>query len=239
VTVAAVALAATPESALADADGLAAVRRIADVAWSGGAVPIVVVAGDPDGRLAAALTGAPVTLAEPAPNDRGPVGQIVRGIELATSRVVETDAVLVWPARIAWVGPETVTSLIEAHGVHTAAVLRPAYDGERGWPALVPVEHLARLRSVSADRMPDDVLADLIGAGIAELVLELGDPGATHDISHPRSGLPAYVGPTEPPAGHVHEWGSAAADVSDEAPLEGPALAPFDQAADEDPDPPG
>ena len=48
-TVAAVILAACPESALADADGLSAVRRIADAAWSGGATPVVVVSSDPDG----------------------------------------------------------------------------------------------------------------------------------------------------------------------------------------------
>jgi hypothetical protein len=239
VTVAAVALAATPRSALADADGLAAVRRIADVAWSGGAVPIIVVADDPDGAVATALAGAPVTLAEPAPKERGPAGQIVRGIEVAMSRVLETDAVLVWPARMAWVGPETVTSLIETHGVNPSAILRPAYDGDRGWPALVPVEHLALLRSVGVDRMPDDVLADVVGAGAPETLLDLGDPGVTHDVSESRSSLPAYVGPTEPAAGHVHEWGAAAADAADDAPLEGPALAPYGQAAAEDPDQPG
>jgi CTP:molybdopterin cytidylyltransferase MocA len=239
VTVAAVALAATTQSALADADGLAAVRRIADVAWSGGAVPIIVVADDPEGRVAAALSGAPVTLAEPGPTQGGPVAQIVRGIELTMDRVVETDGALVWPARIAWVGPETVTSLIEAHGVNPSAILRPAFEGERGWPALVPVEHLARIRSVAPDRMPDDVLADVIAAGVPELLLELGDPGTTHDVSHARASLPPYVGPAEPAGGHVHEWGSVAASVSDEAPLEGPALAPYGQAAAEDPDQPG
>jgi CTP:molybdopterin cytidylyltransferase MocA len=239
VTVAAVALAATPKSALADADGLAAVRRIADVAWSGGAVPIIIVADDPDGGVAAALAGAPVTLAEPAPKERGPAGQIARGIELAIERVVETDAALVWPARIAWVGPETVTSLIEAHGVNPTAILRPAYDGEPGWPALVPVAHLSLLESVARDRMPDDVLADVIHSGAAEWLLELGDPGVIHDVSEPRSSLPPYVGPTEPAGGHVHEWGAAAADVSDETPLEGPALAPYGQAVGEDPDEPG
>ena len=35
--------------ALADATGRAAVRRIVDSAWAGGAIPIIVVAADPDG----------------------------------------------------------------------------------------------------------------------------------------------------------------------------------------------
>jgi hypothetical protein len=82
-TVAAVILAASPDSALADADGLPGVRRIADAAWSGGATPIVVVSFDPDGMVAAALAGAPVTLAEPAPADGGPAAQMARGADVA------------------------------------------------------------------------------------------------------------------------------------------------------------
>ena len=238
-TVAAVVLAASPESALADADGLPTVRRIADVAWSGGAVPIVVVAHDPTGAVAAALAGAPVTLAQPAAAEGGPVGQIVRGIEVAMGEIEGTDGALVWPARLGWVGPETVTSLIEAHGTNPGTILRPAYGGERGWPALVPIERLDALRAVRPDRMPDGVFDDVRAAGVAEASLELGDPGVTHDLSTARRDLPPYVGPTAPPAGHLHEWGSAAAEVPDDAPLEGPALAPYGQAAAEIPDQPG
>ena len=74
-TVAAVILAATPESALADADGQPRVRRLVDVAWAGGAVPVIVVAPDPDGLVAAALAGAPATLvATGRHRDGGPVG---------------------------------------------------------------------------------------------------------------------------------------------------------------------
>lgn len=226
-TVAAVILAASPESALADADGLPAVRRIADAAWAGGATPIVVVSADPSGAVAAALAGSPVTLAEPAPLEGGPGGQIVRGAEVARAAVVETDAVLIWPARMAWVGPETVTSLIEAHGPSPAALLRPTWDGAPGWPALVPVSALGGLSGVGAERMPADVLDDVVAAGVPAALLDLGDPGVSHDVTTPRAGLPAYVGPSEPAAGHVHEWGAALADVPDDTPLEGPALAPY------------
>ena len=52
-TVAAVILAASPDSALADADGQPAARRIAEAAWSGGAIPVVLVSFDPEGRVAA------------------------------------------------------------------------------------------------------------------------------------------------------------------------------------------
>ncbi len=231
-TVAAVILAASPDSAVADADGMPGVRRIADAAWSGGATPIIVVSFDPAGAVASALAGAPVTLAEPAPVERGPAAQMARGADVALAEVVETDAFLIWPARMTWVGPETVTSLIETHGTAPAALLRPTWEGDPGWPVLVPAADLDRLRAVGPDRIPADVLADLVAAGSAERLVELGDPGVSFDGRTARAELPAYVGPTEPPAGHVHEWGAQAADAPDEGPLEGPALAPWGSAAD-------
>jgi CTP:molybdopterin cytidylyltransferase MocA len=235
-TVAAVILAASPTSALADADGLPGVRRIADSAWAGGATPIIVVSFDPDGAVATALAGAPVTLAEPAPAEAGPAAQIARGADVARSEVVETDAFLVWPARMTWVGPETVTSLIETHGTAAEAMLRPTWDGEPGWPVLVPVAQLDRLRAVSPERMPADILDDLVAGGAQQRLIELGDPGAVIDVATSQADLPAYVGPTDPPAGHVHEWGAQAAEATDDGPLEGPALAPYAPAgaAEED-----
>ena len=232
-TVAAVILAASVESALADAEGLPRVRRLVDVAWSGGAVPIVVVAPDPDGLVARALSGAPVTLAEPAPVAGGPVAQIARGIAVAVELVTETDAALVWPARMTWVGPETVTSLIEAHGPEPDAILRPSYDGAAGWPVLVPTKELDALRALQTDLMPDAIVERIYGARPGSKTLDLGDPGSTHDAGTSRSDLPPYLGPQGPAAGHTHEWGAAAADHPDEAPLEGPTVAPFRSAVDD------
>jgi CTP:molybdopterin cytidylyltransferase MocA len=232
-------LAASGESALADADGLPAVRRNADTAWSGGAVPIVVVTADTDGQVAAALTGAPVTLAEPAPLEGGPAGQITRGIEVASAEIHETDGWLVWPARLTWVGPETVTSMIEVHGTAGDTILAPVYDGERGWPVLVPASQLQALRTVAPNRMLGEIIDDLVAGGATIRLLELGDPGTTHDVSTPSNELPPYVGPGEPLAGHVHEWGEAIAEIPEDAPLEGPALAPYGQAVAGDPDQPG
>ena len=134
-TVAAVILAASPASALADADGTPGVRRLTDVAWAGGATPVVVCSFDPDGAVTAALANAEVTLVDPADPVGGPVGQMVNGVRAAVTLVTATDAALVWPARMAWVDAETVTTLIAAHGDDRSTVLRPAYDGEPGWPA--------------------------------------------------------------------------------------------------------
>ncbi len=214
-TVAAVILAATPESALADADGLPRVRRIVEAAWAGGALPVVVVAPDPDGRVATELAGAEVTLAPPAPIEGGPAAQMVRGIEVAMAEVTETSAALLWPARVCWTGPETVTSLIEAHGAEPAGVLGPTYRGELGWPRVYPVRYLDELRAAGADRMPDDALTEVTNGGVPSRSIELGDPGAVIDGSTPRAALPPYEGPPGPLSDHHHEWGEALADQTE------------------------
>lgn len=217
-TVAAVILSATAEDAVTDTLGQPRVRRLADLAWSGGALPVMVLAPDPDGSVAAALAGSEAVYGSPAPAEAGPVGQMIRGAELALGEVHETTAVLLWPARMTWVGPETVTSLIEAHGAYPAAVLRPAWQGEPGWPVLVPLDHLPALRRIAPDRMPPAVIEALVEA-VPSRTLEVGDPGVTHDADTAPGDLPAYEGPPEPLAAHTHEWG---ADVAAEAGLPEP-----------------
>ena len=199
-TVAAVVLAASPASALADADGTPGIRRIADTAWAGGATPVVVCSFDPVGGVAAALANAETTLVEPVDPMHGPVGQIVNGIGAARRLVAETDAALVWPARLTWVDAETVTQLIEIHGQDRDSVVRPAYRGEAGFPVLLPIAHLAAFAA-------------------------LGDPGTTHDVSVARASLPPFDGPPVPVDANEHEWGAAAADIPDEEPPTGPAPA--------------
>ena len=225
-TVAAVILAASVESALADAAGVPRVRRIADAAWAGGAMPVIVVAPDPDGSVAAALAGAEVTLAAPVAPEQGPVGQIARGIDVAAAAVSETTAAIIWPARLCWVGPETVTSLVEAHGADPGSLLRPTYRGEAGWPALLPLEALPAFRAQPPSSMPDALLDGVAAAAPLPLRgIDLGDPGTVMDAGTRLADLPPYEGPAEPVVAHTHEWGSPAAEPSDEVPLEGPARA--------------
>ena len=207
-TVAAVILSATTEGAMADLDGQARVRRLADVAWSGGALPVIVVAPDPDGAVAATLAGSPAELVAPAPREAGPVGQIACGVDAACETVAETTGALLWPARLVWVDPETLTSLIEAHGADRQSIIRPSYDGEPGWPVLLPVAHLAAFRALASDRMPDELIDDAAATGLAVRLLELGDPGTTHDVDVARDALPAFRGPEEPVAGPPPEWGA-------------------------------
>jgi CTP:molybdopterin cytidylyltransferase MocA len=216
-TVAAVILAASPGGALHEVEGVANARRLVDTAWAGGALPIVVVSADPDGALARVLAGSNALLADPAADVTGPVGQICRGVDLARAEVVGTEAALVWPARMGWVDAETVTSLIEAHGADRAAVLRPAFRGETGWPVLVPIAHLETLRALDAGFMPGP-LVEALTAAVGGRLVELGDPGTVHDLDTPRAELPPFEAPPEPGSALHHEWGSPAAAGPDESP---------------------
>jgi CTP:molybdopterin cytidylyltransferase MocA len=232
-TVAAVILYHSVEGPLADANGRVAARRIVESAWAGGATPIVVVAFAPTGALAAALAGSPAVLAEPAPVEVGPVGQIARGFDVAAGLVAETDAAFLWPGRMVWADAETVTTLIEAHGARRDSILRPHFGNEDGWPTLIPMSVLPVLRTQAGNLMPDEILAATAATGISMESIDLGDPGVNHDIATPFDQLPPYQGPAEPGAGMPPEWGAAAAEMPDDAPLEGPALAPYSQAAEE------
>ncbi|MBI2763662.1 MAG: NTP transferase domain-containing protein [Chloroflexi bacterium] len=223
-TIAAVILAASVESALADAAGVARIRRIADAAWSGGALPIIVVSPDPDGAVAAVLSGAPVTLAPPAPIEGGPIAGIVRGIELAAAEVSGTSGALVWPANLCWVGPETITSLVERHGPFPGDLLRPSFHGEVGWPALVPRRAVDALRTLAPTATLDELLDALVATGTIESrPIDLGDPGTVIDGATRREDLPPYEGPAE--SSGSQDWGAALASMPDEAPLDGPARA--------------
>jgi CTP:molybdopterin cytidylyltransferase MocA len=234
VTVAAVILSATAEGALADTLGQARVRRLVDIAWSGGALPIIVVAPDPDGMIAASLVGTEAVYGSPAPAETGPAGQMLRGAGLARTEVGDISGVLLWPGRMTWVGPESVTSLIEAHGVAPGDLLRPGWHGEAGWPVLLPMSAIDHLRAVAPDRMPPQVIEEIAGY-VTTRVVDVGDPGVHFDADTPLAELPPYEGPPEPPGGHRHEWGDAVAErgVDDEVPGEGRGLAPYPQAADD------
>ena len=202
------------KEALADATGRTAVRRIVDSAWAGGAIPIVVVAADPDGRIAEVLEGSPAQVVDPG---RASGTQTYRvGAEAAQAAVQETTAVLLWPGRMTWADPETVTSLIEAHGRLADAVTRPRRAGESGWPVLLPVPLVDEVLAG-----PGGEVADAI-AGSEVNTVELGDPGSVLGSEITLDELPDYAGPPEPVGGPPPEGGAAAADTP-EPELDDPA----------------
>lgn len=207
-TVAAIVLIPDADAALGEADGEPAIRRVAHAAWSGGAMPIVLVAAHEDGRLADAVTDSPVTLARPAAGIAPGIAWFVDGGREALATVAETTAGLLWPFRYAWVDPETVTSLVEAHGATPEAIIRPTYAGRAGFPILVPVSSLDRL-DARTELHAEEAVAVLIAESAPVRMLELGDPGIVFDLATPRADLPGYQGPPEPAGGPPPEWNSA------------------------------
>jgi CTP:molybdopterin cytidylyltransferase MocA len=205
-TVAAIVLITDTAAALGDADGEPAIRRVAHAAWSGGAMPIVLVSPDP-AALADAVTDSPVTLARPAAGVGPGIAWFVAGGRAALAAVAETTAALLWPFRYAWVDPETVTSLVEAHGATPEAIVRPGYAGAAGFPILVPLALLERLAGKTGMH-GEEAVAALIAEGVPVRLLELGDPGIVFDLATPRSDLPGYQGPPEPAGGPPPEWNS-------------------------------
>jgi hypothetical protein len=128
------------------------------------------------------------------------------GAEAAASAVRETSAVLLWPGRMTWADPETVTSLIEAHGRAGGTITRPRRAGQSGWPVLLPMEHAATVLAG-----PGGSVEDALALVHTESV-ELGDPGSVLGSEVPLDELPDYAGPPEPVGGPPPEWGAAAAD---------------------------
>jgi CTP:molybdopterin cytidylyltransferase MocA len=191
--------------ATADATGRAAVRRIVDAAWAGGAMPIVVVAADPEGDIAAVLAGSPATVVEPGPVSGRETYRL--GAQAAAEAVHDTTAVLLWPGRMTWVDPETVTSLIEAHGRSGDTVTRPRRLEQAGWPVLLPLPLVDRVLEGGGGSVEDAL------TGIAALELELGDPGTVLGNEVALDDLPDYDGPSEPVGGPAPDWGAAAADA--------------------------
>ncbi len=230
-TVAAVILAASETSALADADGTPAVRRIADTAWAGGATPMLVCVHDPKGRASAALATSEVTIVAPVPAALGPAAQIANGIESALWLVGRTSAALVWPARHVWADAETITTLIAGHGERPDAVVVPAYGGIAGFPLLVPVAALPAVRALTPDRMPADLHTELAAAGWEVVLLETGDPGVAYDIGTARTALPGFDGPPQPLDEQDRDWGAALGNLADDEPVTGAGTMPASSQA--------
>jgi len=203
-TVAAVVLAPDPVTALSDADGMPAIRRVVQAAWAGGAMPIVVVSrrGAEADAVGEAIAGLPASFMQP---DAPPGARwFAAGLATASAQVRETTAGLLWPCRFAWIDPETATSLIEAAGAAPDAIVRAAYEGQSGFPIAVPTTLNDRFfdeQKLHAYQLVEALAAE----GAPVRVLELGDPGIVHDASVPRAQLPPYQGPPGP-AGTPPDW---------------------------------
>ena len=226
-TVAAVVLAETTGDALRPAGGVSAARQVADTAWAGGALPIVVVAPDPEGALAASLARSEADVISPS-DERLPPGAehgqdtardghpLLRGARAALARVGETTAVLAWPVQMAWVDAATVTALLEAHAAAPDTLIRPTWKGTLGWPVLVPLTLLLDRPDLAALPHPAALLDALERGGARVRTLDLGDPGVALSTDTARAALPPFEGPDQPVTGHPPDWGADVARVAPE-----------------------
>ena len=207
-TVAAVILIPEPGLAVAPADGEPALRRVAQAAWSGGAIPTIAVTPSPGLEMREAVADLALAFAEPSAAEPKGIAWFACGIRAAVAGVAETSAALLWPVVHVWVDPETVTSLVEAHGAFPDDMIRPAYGGKPGLPILVPAALERRLASLSGRHGVEAVEA-LAAAGVPLRIVELGDPGIVHDINTARADLPGYQGPPESASGPPPDWNEA------------------------------
>jgi CTP:molybdopterin cytidylyltransferase MocA len=216
-TVAAVILVPDPPAALTLADGEPALRRLAQAAWSGGALPTVVVTPLVPEELSIAVAELGLTLISPKADEPHGIAWFVTGMRAAVAAVAETSAALLWPFRYVWVDPETVTSLVEAHGAALDTIIRPAYAGQPGFPILIPVALLDRLAALSGQH-GEEAAQSLVAGGVPIRQIELGDPGIVLDLATPRGDLPRYQGPPEPAGGPPPDWNSALAAQAGDPP---------------------
>ena len=100
--------------------------RLVDAAWSGGAHPILV-------------SGLSVVGEPPTPARRTPSADPVDALVDARGEVRATTAILTIPIAYAGVDPETLTSLIAAHGKAPFTPLRAAFNGVGGEIRLLPM----------------------------------------------------------------------------------------------------
>lgn len=199
-TVAAIVIVPDSASALAIVEGEPVIRRVVQSAWAGGAMPIVVVCPSVDDAFDLAMAELQVTPNRPDSAAPHGIAWFAGGQQAAARAVVETTASLLWPFRYSWVDPETVTSLIEAHGANRDSIIRPAYGARRGFPILVPNSLSGRLKALS-NLHGEEAIDAVVAAGVASLTVELGDPGIVHDGGTSRSDLPDYQGPPSPVPG--------------------------------------
>jgi hypothetical protein len=107
-----------------------------------------------------------------------------------------------------WVDPETVTSLLEAHGRSAGDAWRAERAGQPGWPVLLPAALAARLDATAPS-------LDALLGGLTLRGCELGDPGTVLGREVELEALPGYAGPPEPLGGPPPEWGAAAAEMAE------------------------
>lgn len=125
--------------------GAPALARVVDAAWSGGAQPILVA-----GLVAESVP--------PLPARRASSSDPASALAEATREVQGTTAIIVLPIAHAGIDPESITTLIAAHGRTPHVPLVAAHEGSIGPVRLLPVEGIATATPESVETGDEAVL---------------------------------------------------------------------------------
>jgi molybdenum cofactor cytidylyltransferase len=160
-------------------DGKKIIDHVVTIYRTAGASPIVVVSGEEDDILAAAVTDLNVRRVS-VPSGGEMLSSVQAG--LSALQEPEVEAALLAPGDHPLLVPETVGRLIDAWRAESGGIVAPSIDGRRGHPILVGRSAWPAILSLRADRSLRDFMRARAGE-IRYVVVE--DQGVIRDIDTP------------------------------------------------------
>ena len=134
---------------LADVDGVPMVRRAVDAALASSAKPVVVVTGNEQGKVQAALRGCKATFVHNSGFADGMSTSLRAGLAALPDR---TDGVLICLGDMPLVTPAVLDRLIAAFNPREGrAICVPTWNGKRGNPVLWDRRFFAEIAALSGD----------------------------------------------------------------------------------------
>ena len=159
---------------LADVGGTPLLERTLTSLLDAGVARVVVVtrAGDAFAAVPAMADARVAAVTNPDPA-RGMFSSIQAGLPCAGG-----DIVLVLPADMPFVAPETVAA-VAARATATASLVVPVHAGRRGHPIAIPRPLCDALQALDPATTLKDGLASLAPSAV---MLDVPDPGVLHDV---------------------------------------------------------
>jgi len=158
---------------LLQVDGQTMIQRVVSYMKRAGADPIVVVTGYKRDVLEHHLADAGVTFAH---NERYYCTQMLDSLLLGFSALPrDISRVLVSPADVPLIKPETTQALLAAEG----DFIRPSYEGKPGHPVVMTPEAFCRIRAFQDH--PDGLRGAISACGIVPVDIPVEDLGTTLD----------------------------------------------------------
>ena len=165
---------------LASLDGKALVRHVAEAALAS-VEAVIVVVGEREAEIRAALAGLPVIFVPNPDYADGLSTSLQQGF---ASRPEAADAVLVLLGDMPRVSPPLITSLIEAWRAHDRPVaLVPVHDGRHGNQVLLETRMAPEIDELQGDVGAAPLLRNL--AGVLEWATT--DPAVSLDVDTPEA----------------------------------------------------